>query len=293
MICRIFLFRIFLFFLICFQSESTLTKTCSGHDGCKGDEWVGSYEITCNGGERICHNTVLKCGRDNCKIIVKGSGHDAYQNSIVYAQNIKKGGGFILNCKASGQRKCKNNVIYCPREIGTECVCKNCHSTTIMYYKYGTYLSTVVNVKRYWDEPVVCDGRLECERDEMTKTLDYSTTSSYHYLYKGYPSFTTTYTYNLYKDKYGNNLHFSMFIGEWYKSWSYVSLPGQNPAYTYKLINYSDTYGMMGKVCRRRIWPNGVNYYYYKGKCHEYKYGDPYEGFWVLGEPAQSCTMLV
>ena len=79
-----------------------------------------------------------------------------------------------------------------------------------------------------------------------------------------------------------------MFIGEWYKSWSYVSLPGQNPAYTYKLINYSDTYGMMGKVCRRRIWPNGVNYYYYKGKCHEYKYGF-LTGFWVLGEPAQSC----
>ena len=55
----------------------------------ENDVWVGSYEVTCNGGERICHNTVLKCGRDNCKIIVKGSGHDAYQNSIVYAQNIK------------------------------------------------------------------------------------------------------------------------------------------------------------------------------------------------------------
>ena len=102
--------KIFILLTYIFRINSVLTKSCSGHDGCKGDEWIGSYEITCNGGERICHNTVLKCGRDNCKIIVKGSGHDAYQNSVVYAQNIKKGGGFILNCKASGQRKCKNNI---------------------------------------------------------------------------------------------------------------------------------------------------------------------------------------
>ena len=289
--CRIFLFRIFLFLFICFHTDSVLTKSCTGHDGCKGDEWVGSYEITCNGGERICHNTVLKCGRDNCKIIVKGSGHDAYQNSIVYAQNIKRGGGFILNCKASGQRKCKNNIIYCPREIGTECVCKSCDSSTIMYYKYGTYLSTGgATSKRYWDGPVVCDGMVECERDEITKILDYRITASSNYLYKGYPSSTNTYNYNLYKDKYGNELHFSMFTGEDYKTWIYQSLSGQNPSYTYKLVNYSDVYGMLGKVCRKRMWPDGMTYYYYKGICHDYKYGDPYEGFWVLGEPAQSCT---
>ena len=84
------LFRILLFMLHIFYTTSTLTKSCTGHDGCKNEEWVGSYEVTCNGGERICHNTILKCGRDRCKIIVKGSGHDAYQNSVVYAQNIKK-----------------------------------------------------------------------------------------------------------------------------------------------------------------------------------------------------------
>ena len=106
------LFRTLLFMLQIFFTISVPSKSCTGHDGCKNEEWIGSYDVTCNGGERICHNTVLKCGRDNCKIIVKGSGHDAYQNSIVYAQNIKRGAGFILNCKASGQRKCKNNIIF-------------------------------------------------------------------------------------------------------------------------------------------------------------------------------------
>ena len=109
-------------------------------------------------------------------------------------------------------------------------------------------------------------------------------------MYKDYPSYTNTYNYNLYKDIYGNNIDFSMIIGEHYKSYSYVSQPGQTPSYTYKLINYSDVYGMMGRVCRRRVWPDGSSYYYYKGKCHDYKYGDPYEGFWVLGEPAKSYT---
>ena len=105
-----FIFKnLFILFSIFTLVETSNTISCSGHDGCKNDEWIGSKEITCNGGERICHNTVLKCGRESCKIIVKGSGHDAYQNSVVYAQNIKKGRGFILNCKASGQRKCKNN----------------------------------------------------------------------------------------------------------------------------------------------------------------------------------------
>ena len=84
----------FLSFFILFINVISLTKTCTGHDGCKGDEWIGSYDVTCNGGERICHNTVLKCGRESCSIKVKGGGHDAYQNSIVYAQNIKKGGIF-------------------------------------------------------------------------------------------------------------------------------------------------------------------------------------------------------
>ena len=61
-----------------------------------------------------------------------------------------------------------------------------------------------------------------------------------------------------------------MLIGEDYKSWSYVSQPGQTPSYTYKLINYSDVYGMRGKVCRKRY--EAQSYYYYKGKCLDYKY---------------------
>ena len=91
------LFRILLFLLQIYTIISVPTKSCIGHDGCKNEEWVGSYEITCNGGERICHNTVLKCGRESCSIKVKGGGHDAYQKSIVYAQNIKKGGKFKLS----------------------------------------------------------------------------------------------------------------------------------------------------------------------------------------------------
>ena len=167
------LFRILLFLLYIFNTTSTLTKSCTGHDGCKNEEWIGSYEVTCNGGERVCRNTVLKCGRESCKIKVKGGGHDAYQNSIVYAQNIKKGGTFKLSCKATGSRQCKNNIIYCPREIGTECICESCHKSTIMYYKYGTkYTGGGATTKRYWDEPIVCAGKVVCNIDERTQDLD-------------------------------------------------------------------------------------------------------------------------
>ena len=64
---------------------------------------VGSYDVTCNGGERICHNTILKCGENEFKITIKGNGHDAYKNSIVYAQNIKTGNKFELICQSTGQ----------------------------------------------------------------------------------------------------------------------------------------------------------------------------------------------
>lgn len=64
--------RIIIFLIYIFQINSVLTKSCTGHDGCKNDEWIGSYDVTCNGGERICHNTVLKCGRESCSIKVKG-----------------------------------------------------------------------------------------------------------------------------------------------------------------------------------------------------------------------------
>ena len=281
-------FKTILFFLYYFNLANALTKTCTGHDGCKGEEWIGSYTVTCSGGERICHNTVLKCGRESCKIIVKGSGHDAYQNSIVYAQNIKTGGTFELNCKASGQRKCKNNFIYCPREIGTECICKNCDSTTTMYYKYGTkYTTGGATAKRYWDGPIICDGKAVCDIDERTDDTDYTTVASYLYLYK-YPS--NSYNYDLYTDINGNTIDFSYMIGEYYKSWSYISRPGQTPSYTYEVVNYTDKYGTYGRICRRRKYNDVFKYYHYKPHCNKYKYGDPYEGFWVLGEPAQSCT---
>jgi hypothetical protein len=62
MILKIFLYLYF-FNNIVFAVS---TINCNGHDGCKNDEWIGSYDVTCNGGERICHNTVLKCGRESC-----------------------------------------------------------------------------------------------------------------------------------------------------------------------------------------------------------------------------------
>ena len=66
--------------------------------------------------------------------------------------------------------------------------------------------------------------------------------------------------------------------------------PGQTPSYTYEVVNYTDKYGTYGRICRRRKYNDVFKYYHYKPHCNKYKYGDPYEGFWVLGEPAQSCT---
>ena len=66
------LFRTLLFLLqFLYVMSVPSINLCSGHDGCKNKKWIGSYDVTCNGGERICHNTILKCGRDNCKITVK------------------------------------------------------------------------------------------------------------------------------------------------------------------------------------------------------------------------------
>ena len=46
-----------------------------------------------------------------------------------------------------------------------------------------------------------------CER---TKDLDYGSAPSWQYLYKGYPSQTSTYSYTLYTDINGNNIDFSI-----------------------------------------------------------------------------------
>ena len=149
-----------------------------------------------------------------------------------------------------------------------------------MYYKYGNrYEQGGATLKRYWDEPIVCDGKVVCDIDKRTNDLDYGSYGTWQYLYD-YPSVSNSYT--LYTDINGNTLQdFSMFIAEDYKSWSYKSLSGQTPHYTYELINYTQIYGTRGKICRRRRDDDVTQYYNYKGKCNEYKYGNPYEGFWV------------
>ena len=270
------------FFYVISSDPSINFFICSGHDGCKNKEWIGSYDVTCNGGERICHNTILKCGRQNCKITVKGSGHDAYQNSIVYAQNIKSGNKFELICQSTGQRKCKNNIIYCPREVGTECQCSNCDSSTIMYYKYGTKVSTGgATARRYLDSPIMCDGKAQCNIDERIQQNDYTTIPSYN-------SYLSSYVYRYLKLD-NSIITFKDTIGEEYLTYRYIYKPNQNPSYEYEIQNYSAAYGYYPIICRKRRYDDYTKYFYYRPHCNKYYYGDPYEGFWVLGEPAQSC----
>ena len=276
-------YLLFFYFLSVVNGTSI---TCSGHDGCKGQEWIGSYDVTCNGGERICHNTVLKCGRQSCSITVSGSGHDAYQNSVVYAQNIKSGGKFELKCLASGQRKCKNNIIYCPREEGTECVCSNCDSSTKMYYKYGTkYITGGSTARRFYDGPIVCKGRSYCDIDERTYTRDYASATYYSLLWV-YPPSSDNRRYTL----SGTVLKFKDCVGEWYKSWRHTVSTSHPSGYIFTLYNYSDYYPPYPRYCERRSYTDLNKVYAYRPNCEEFLYGNPYEGFWVLGEPAQSCT---
>ena len=64
--------------------------SCTGHDACKNQIWNGEYDITCGAAnsERTCKSTTLNCGEGgHCTIKTQGSGHDAYQNSIVHAEN--------------------------------------------------------------------------------------------------------------------------------------------------------------------------------------------------------------
>ncbi len=105
-------------------SGSVQSETCSGHDACGSKQWEGNWEITCGGGgERKCRNTNLTCGTGNCSVSVSGGGHDAYQNSVVFAENITSGNAFTLSCNASGQRGCKNIDIWCPTAAGASCSC--------------------------------------------------------------------------------------------------------------------------------------------------------------------------
>jgi hypothetical protein len=112
-------------------SSSSCSQSCTGHDACKNYVWEGNYVISCgaSNSERTCRSTTLNCGTGTCSIKTTGSGHDAYQQSVV---NAKEAQSFTLTCQASGQRDCQNNVIWCPQKSGTTCNCVGCPSSVTM-----------------------------------------------------------------------------------------------------------------------------------------------------------------
>jgi len=115
-------------------SGSVQSANCSGnHDICNSKQWEGNWEITCGGGgERKCWNTNLTCGTGDCSVSVSGGGHDAYKNSVVFAENITSGNAFSISCNATGLRECKNIDIWCPTAAGTSCSCTgSCNEVTM------------------------------------------------------------------------------------------------------------------------------------------------------------------
>jgi hypothetical protein len=113
-------------------SGGVQSEGCGSHDACNSKQWEGNWEISCGGGERTCRNTNLTCGTDNCSVSVSGSGHDAYQNSVVFAENITSGNAFTISCEAYGGRQCKNIDIWCPTAAGTSCSCTGtCNELTM------------------------------------------------------------------------------------------------------------------------------------------------------------------
>ena len=124
----LFLVSLYLNTLLC-SSESV---SCTGHDACKNKVWNGEYDITCGAAnsERTCKSTTLNCGSGkDCTIKTQGSGHDAYQNSVV---NAKESNSFKLTCQASGQRDCQSITIWCPQSSGSTCECVSCPSSVTM-----------------------------------------------------------------------------------------------------------------------------------------------------------------
>ena len=114
------------------QVISSSNIYCTGHDACRNKVWNGEYNIYCGGtnSERTCHSTTLNCGvNQDCKIETRGSGHDAYQNSVV---NAKESNSFMLTCGATGFRDCKTITIWCPQKIGTNCQCVGCPNSVTM-----------------------------------------------------------------------------------------------------------------------------------------------------------------
>ncbi|MCH2447335.1 MAG: thrombospondin type 3 repeat-containing protein [Candidatus Marinimicrobia bacterium] len=116
-------------------SGSVQSQNCSGtHDACNSKQWEGNWEITCGGGgERKCRYTNLTCGTGDCSVSVSGSGHDAYQNSVVFAENIISGNEFTLSCDATGGRGCRDIDIWCPTATNTTCSCTGGCSQVTMH----------------------------------------------------------------------------------------------------------------------------------------------------------------
>ena len=107
-----------IFALKVFSISASQTINCVGHDACRNNVWTGEYNIYCgaSNSERTCRATTLNCAENkDCSIKTQGSGHDAYQNSVV---NAKKSNSFTLTCQASGQRDCTSNTIWCPQKSG-------------------------------------------------------------------------------------------------------------------------------------------------------------------------------
>ena len=140
-------FFIFLFFLYITFVLGAQNIYCTGHDACRNSIWTGEYNIFCgaSNSERTCKSTTLNCGSGHdCSIKTQGSGHDAYQYSIV---NAKESNSFRLTCSASGLRDCKSITIWCPQAVGTTCECVNCPQTVTMKCVEGISCSSVSNAQ--------------------------------------------------------------------------------------------------------------------------------------------------
>lgn len=163
---KIVTFIIFIWNIFFLDIAYGLTKSCSGHDACKNNEWSIYDTIKCRTGERVCKNTKLTCPEGSaCSIVTSGSGHDNYQNSFVFAE---KADSFTLTCGATGQRGCQNNKIWCPTKKGATCTCSGCKISTKLFCTYGNTCSggTVENLNQAY-----CTGtesQMWCQKDECS-----------------------------------------------------------------------------------------------------------------------------
>ena len=137
----------FLLIILGLLVSNTYSETiyCTGHDACKNKIWNGEYDIFCgaSNSERTCKSTTLNCGvNKDCTIKTQGSGHDAYQNSIV---NAKESNSFKLTCQASGLRDCQSITIWCPQSAGSTCECVSCPSSVNMKCVSGVSCDSVSN----------------------------------------------------------------------------------------------------------------------------------------------------